>query len=423
MIKLSDILKEIKTIKKATIKKAIQETTSKSMQLFVIEDVLSSGAFNKKEAIALREFFIYRKSTPMLNENTVRMITKEMLKEGFLDWIKEKGSQFKDALSGGWDKLKAAWSNFKDFIQKLVDQLKESVSNLFEKAKTAILDEFTLPIQKAADAFKEKVNSMQESNDSVDKLVNDIGISKEQIKTELPTEMEDLTTVKNDVMSKLKTVMSFDKLEADAVAGKGIDDVKVESIGLLKNKRLVETLITINESDLIEPEDLVKKYPILKGIIKFFVNLLKYTFGLLGTITKEILKWIFKNVFVGINKCAAGIKSTVNKGNYTVLAGLTAYCLKLAGVELPYTGWLETLISNGAAALSGAVPVLGPFITVLTSIVSFVLLFLKIWTVITVLINIIIPLYKKFSNKFKTDTKSTSLASRSRHYNKFKKKR
>ena len=85
MIKLSDILKEIKTIKKATIKKAIQETTSKSMQLFVIEDVLSSGAFNKKESIALREFFIYRKSTPMLNENTVRMITKEMLKEGWTE--------------------------------------------------------------------------------------------------------------------------------------------------------------------------------------------------------------------------------------------------------------------------------------------------------------------------------------------------
>jgi len=423
MIKLSSILKEIKATQKATIKKVIQETTSKSMQLFVIEDVLSSGAFNKKEAIALREFFIYRKSTPMLNENTVRMITKEMLKEGFLDWIKEKGSQFKDALSGGWDKLKAAWSNFKDFIQKLVDQLKESVSNLFEKAKTAILDEFTSPIQKATDAFKEKVNSIQESNDSVDKLINDIGIDKETIKKELPTEIEDLTKVKDDVMSKLKTVMSFDKLEADAVAGKGIDNVKVESIGLLKNKRLVETLITINESGLIEPEDLVKKYPILNGIIKFFVNLLKYTFGLIGTITKEILQFIFKNVFIGINKCAKGIKSAVNKGDYVVLSGLIAYCLKIAGVHLPYTGWLENLIESGAAALSFAVPVLAPFISVLTSIASFIFLFLKIWAIITVIINIIIPLYKKFFNKIKTGTNSTSARSRSQYYNKFKKKR
>ena len=407
MIKLTDILKEIKTAQKAAIKTAIQTTSSKSMQLFVIEDVLSSGAFNNKEAIALREFFTYRKSTPILNENTVRMITKEMLKEGFLDWIKEKGSQFKDSLSAGWDKLKAAWSNFKEFIQKLVDQLKEKVLDLYEKAKTSILNEFTSPIQSAATAFKEKVNSIQES--SVDKLVNDIGIDKETIKNNLPTEIENLLKVKEDVMLKLVSVMSFDKLEADAVAGKGIDAVKVESIGLLKNKRLVETLIAINESsDLIQPEDLVKKYPVLKGIIKFFVNLLKYTFGLLGEITKGIFKLIFKLLFVGINKCAGAIGSVVNKGNYAVHAALFAYSLKIAGAHLPGTGWLEDLISAGAAALSAAVPVLAPFISILTSIASFILLFIKIWAIITVLINIIIPLYKEFSNKIKTDTKSTA---------------
>lgn len=429
MIKLSDILKEIKATQKATIKKAIQETSSKSMQLFVIEDVLSSGAFNNKEAIALREFFTYRKSIPILNENTVRMITKEMLKEGFLDWIKEKGSQFKDSLSAGWDKLKAAWSNFKEFIQKLVDQLKEKVLDLFEKAKTSILDEFTSPIQTAADAFKEKINSIQESNDSVDSLSNAIGIDKETIKNSLPAEIKDLTKVKDDVMSKLKSVISFDKLEADAVAGKGIDNVKVESIGLLKNKRLVETLITINESDdLIHPEDLVKKYPILQRIIKFFVNLLKYTFGLLGEITKGIFKLIFKFLYSGINKVAVAINSAVNKGNYAVLAGLTAYCLKIAGVHLPYTDWLENLISAGATALSLAVPVLAPFISVLTSIASFVFLFIKIWAVITVLVNIIIPLYKEFSNKISTVTKSNaepakSGSNRQRYLNRFKKKR
>jgi hypothetical protein len=398
MIKLSSILKEIKTAQKAAIKTAIQTTSSKSMQLFVVEDVLSSGAFNKIESIALREFFVYRKSTPMLNENTVQMINKEMLREGFFDWIKDKATKFKDALSSGWDKLKAAWANFKEFVVSIVTQLKEAVKQTFTEAVAKMKAAFNW----SKDIATEANNMIQDNKQKayvaiVEKIAKLKGKKKEEIHTSVPKELtvfkEQKDHIVNFVQNKIVTLEDFSE---KAVKGEtnGTPDLE-ESIGLFKDKRLVETLIQINESELDHPEDVLKKWPKLSKVVKVIINILKWTFGIFGTLIAKLGEKIAKGAFGIINSVSNFLKGPVETGGYLACAALFGEFAEIVGHKLSSLHEIvDSLIVWTSRIIVGLVPILLPYVKLIATVFRVIGMFFFIYAIVTAIMNTIIPAFK-----------------------------
>lgn len=416
MIKLSDILKEVKTTQKATIKNSIQETSSKSMQLFVIEDVLNSGAFNKIESIALREFFEFRKSVPMLNENTVQMINKEMLKEGFFDWIKDKASQFKDALSGGWDKLKAAWSNFKDFIAGLVSQIKEAMIKIFKDVVAKIKASFNWTKDIAKKAGEVVAKNQEKAMQSIlAKASKKAGKTPEEMHNLLPKEFDTLTQQAQYIVEFVtNNIVSVKDFAAKAIKGEKPPGDVEESIGLFKDKRLVETLIQINENEIDHPESLLKKYPRLQRLVTWIVKIWQWTFGIFGSIAKWVFKKIGENILGAINGLSKALKGPAIDPTYIALAALVAEIAEYVGAHNIHKG--EKMVIEGIQYIAGifkiSVPVLTPFITALETIFYVTTIFFYVYAAVTIFINLL-PAFKALYAWIKEKQLATKVAATS----------
>ena len=405
MIKLTDILKEVKTNYKTTTKKSIRETVAKSRQLFVIEDVLSSGAFTVKESIALREFFTFRKSIPMLNENTVQLINKEMLKEGFLDWVKEKASSFKNALSGGWDKLKAAWANFKDFVASLVSQIKTAMKAMFDEALAKIKSALKWGADIAAEVKsmidQKKLDVMKVLIDKVAKITK-----KPDIHTSIPKEVgtfsEQSKYLVNFVQTKIVSLAGF---EEKAIKGEVKETPELgESIRLFKDKQLVETLIKITESELTHPEDALKKWPKLHKVVKVIIGIFKWTFGIFGTLVKKVGELISKNVFRYLNDTSQFIGGPVEATGFAAMTALVGELAEIAGHNMhklhDIVSALITFISNKLGLL---VPVLLPYIKTLEITFHVTALFFFAHSIVTTLLNTIVPAIKMIVEAIKAN--------------------
>lgn len=404
-IKLSNIVYEIKREYKSSTKKIVQETTSRSLSLFAIEDVLNSGALTLHESLALHEFFKFRKSTPFLNENTIRLINKELLREGILDWIKDKGSKFASALKGGWEKIKKAWSNFKDFILGIVQQLKEAMKKAFDE----IVSKFKSAMdfgQKIADKLSEMITDKQDQaiNNLMKKVIQNSG--KSDIK-----ESANVNELNQEVVTLKKTGAHFytfiksnfielETLEKNAISGKGAEDesVQSESISnkLFQNKRLVETLINLNESGLAHPEDLLKKYPILHKIVKVFITIFKYTFGIFSTLIKKIGEKISGSILDIVNFTSRWVQGPVSETNYALLSALIGELFEIVGHSI---SGVEELVKDGiSAALSIIqliVPVLALHIEILKTVFEVAVTFFYIHAIITVLFTVVVPKVKE----------------------------
>ena len=123
---------------------SIDETT--------IDSLIHSRVFTLNEQRAMKILFTKTK-TKSLNENVIneldnniRFITKasEMeirLKEGFFgdiwDGLKGLGEKGKDAITGGWSKLKAIWVEFKELVQEVINSAKNGLLKLCNMTKTA----------------------------------------------------------------------------------------------------------------------------------------------------------------------------------------------------------------------------------------------------------------------------------------------
>ena len=99
-----------------------------------INALIRSRVFTINEQKAMRILFTKTKTTSLtegtINEldNNVRFITKasEMeirLSEGFFgdiwDGLKGLGDKAKEAITGGWNKVKAIWGEFKELVQEV----------------------------------------------------------------------------------------------------------------------------------------------------------------------------------------------------------------------------------------------------------------------------------------------------------------
>jgi hypothetical protein len=400
MIKLVDILNETKALK-TVIKKSVNETKSRSIRLFVVEDVLQSGALSISEANALREFFNFRKSMtiPVLNENTIRLIDGEMLKEGFFDWIKDKASKFKNALSSGWDKLKGAWNNFKDFVAGLVTQIKEGLRKAFD----TVVEKLKSAMDWGSDVAN-KVNELINKNQAdlyakiAAKVAKKAKITPEEVHETLPVEVNTFQEASKHLFKKTKeVVVDATTFTTAALEGDTKGEVKLEGInGFLKNKKLVEVLIKLNESALKHPEDLLEKYPLLHKVVKVVVNIFKWTFGIFSALVKQAGQLITQGFLAIVNFLSNITDGPVSPSKYALMSALVGELAEIAGHKIHMIHeYIEMSIDFIAKIVVAACPAIAPYVAIAREGFHIAGTFFFVYAIATVILNVVVPVIKK----------------------------
>jgi hypothetical protein len=153
VIKLKNILNEVQhkqSIQLSSILSGVKRSGVLSLDESTIKSILKSDMFTSNEVIALENLFNTSKVNS-LNESTVRTLDKNVktitslyesgriLDEGFFsnlkDNLKKLGSKAKEAIAGGWSKLKTVWSAFKDLVQQVINMARNGIEKLTTMSK------------------------------------------------------------------------------------------------------------------------------------------------------------------------------------------------------------------------------------------------------------------------------------------------
>jgi len=313
MIKLQDILYEIKREQKRVIKEGVKTAKSHVLGTMTITAIINSNGLPAAQTKALKEFFKhYNKGvTPMLNENTVKQIDKRIstlsesnfLTEGFRDWIKKVGKGALDFLKAGWDGVKKVWSNFKDIISTVIETVKTGLQKLaaaaWDKVK-GLWSTMKAAFDKNADKSKEHLDKHEPSD--------------------IATEWDGIKKSVVYLTKYTKGFISGDGWAAEVESGNvtPVGNTVVENVEHLKlkiNKSLVEELLNLNLlTEGIHLEDLLnkEKYPMGHKICKYVLAAIGWAFNPINTALKYLVKFLIggwtkdgkSGILYTINKCA-----------------------------------------------------------------------------------------------------------------------
>jgi hypothetical protein len=136
MTSLKYLLNEVMSEKKISGRVGRQLSIQSNVDEITMNAMLKSGFFTVNESTALNVLF-GASNTKSLNESTISTIdgivnkvvesidSNRVLSEGFLgdiwDGLKKLGNKAKEALSGGWNKVKAIWGEFKELTEAFVE--------------------------------------------------------------------------------------------------------------------------------------------------------------------------------------------------------------------------------------------------------------------------------------------------------------
>lgn len=142
---LKSIMNELLSQKQTV--RTLNKTTKKAVSLdeTAIDSLLNSDVFSVRESKALKMLFSKTK-TKSLTEATIKRLDKQVkiiselkdghikLSEGFFGdmWsgLKSLGDKAKEAVVGGWNKMKAIWSEFKELVQEVINSAKNGLLKL-----------------------------------------------------------------------------------------------------------------------------------------------------------------------------------------------------------------------------------------------------------------------------------------------------
>lgn len=138
---VNELLSEKQTVR------TLNKTTKKAVSLdeTAIDSLLNSDVFSVRESKALKMLFSKTK-TKSLTETTIKRLDTQVkiiselrdghvkLSEGFFGdmWsgLKSLGDKAKEAVVGGWNKMKAIWSEFKELVQEVINSAKNGLLKL-----------------------------------------------------------------------------------------------------------------------------------------------------------------------------------------------------------------------------------------------------------------------------------------------------
>ena len=396
-----------------------------------IGSMLTSGFFNVNESNALSILFS-KTGTRHLNESSMRSLDKTVTKivetnevdmvllEGFFgdiwDGLKKMGDKAKDAILGGWGKVKAIWGEFKEIIQELVNNVRGGMEKLFDNGKNMAMGEYNKLKTKATETVNAAFSKLDDVNEKK-KLADDLG---------------DAYETGQWVGSKFKGIVTGAQAKwfTDTLAGKGTPEepVKVnpdqvdagfdelkkeESVVSLKslvkernelfsNSKVLKELYESSKRRLNEGagaahlEDVIKN-PVLKKIVGYGVNLLQWAMIPVAKLAQKLGTMVGQEI---LKKISEGVKFFGGPGifGFVVIGAIFGEIL-----EIYIKGKTADLspAKLGVNLIKYLVPGLGPMIKIAETLLLALKTFLLIYTVGTILLNLVLLARKVYTDKEK----------------------
>lgn len=373
-----------------------------------INSLLESGAFTKNESSAVRILFSKTK-TKSLTESIVNKLDKNVktiiessegdavLSEGFFsdiwDGLKSLGDKAKEALSGGWSKVKAIWGEFKELVTEVAAACKDGFQKAFAsfaqmaKAEASKIGDIAKKsVDKITDkvAFAKEVKELLQSATYVTTTFFDKWISKPTWEKDViagsvsPSEEVKVDPAKaEDGLEDLKTMESFNRLKLNLIK---------ERNNILSNVDVIKELLNSSNSRAFLMEgggfthlEGAIKNPFLKGVVEWSVKIIQAVFIPIAKIAQVVAGVVAKEL---LKKFSEGVKLLGGPGvfGFAILSGLLA-----EGLELVVKAYTDP----GPKLLAGLFPPLLPIVAAADSLITTVKGALTVYTWATIIINIV----------------------------------
>jgi hypothetical protein len=369
---------------------SIDETT--------IDSLIHSRVFTLNEQRAMKILFTKTK-TKSLNENVIneldnniRFITKasEMeirLKEGFFgdiwDGLKGLGEKGKDAITGGWSKLKAIWVEFKELVQEVINSAKNGLLKLCNMTKTASIADAQNMVKDLASKGKLKID------DDFKKELLQLKESSIWWTTEWYQKWIVKPFWEKDVLSGKGNVDEEPKIDSKE-AEKGLETIPAleglikKKNSLLSNYNIVSELLkrnrkrnSLKEAHAVEHLDDAIKNPALRKVVHYAVELIQWAFIPFAKLGQIIGKWV-------------GPKLLSSFSNTTkIFGGPGIYTFELLGTI--FGELLEIVVKKMATKYATGMikDIMFPGFGLSENVVDAIHNALLLWTIANILINLV----------------------------------
>lgn len=365
-----------------------------SLDETAINSLLKSKVFTLNEQKIMKVLFSKTK-IKTLTENTVNLLDENVkiivnsneidirLKEGFFgdiwDSLKKMGDKAKDAIIGGWSKLKSIWTEFKALVQEVVNSAKNGLLQLCKltknsaagDAKKIVTDLVAKGKLKIDDDFKTELDQLKESGlywttDWYQRWIvkpfweKDILAGKGTIKEEPKIDPK-------DAEQGLQTIPAMESLMR-------------KRNSLLSNYDVVSELLkrnTLKEAHAVEHLDDAIKNPALKKVVHYAVELIQWAFIPFAKLGQIVGKW-------------AGPKFLSYFSNATkTIGGPGVYTFELLGTLIGEI--LEVLIKKLSAKYATGIikDIMFPGFGLSEHLVHNIHTALLIWTLANIFINLV----------------------------------
>jgi len=432
VIKLKKILNEVQRKQSSqlnSILSGVKRSGVLSLDESTIKSILKSDMFTSDEVIALENLFNSSKVNS-LNESTIKILDKNVktitslyesgriLDEGFFsnlkDNLKKLGSKAKEAIAGGWSKLKTVWSAFKDLVQQVINMARNGIEKLTQMTKEQAKKEGTEIANKViedrldpktakpgkkitVDAnFANEVKELWESGTwwtstfykkwfnppfwAKDVLagkgeVDPIKISVDT--TEAGEDIEQLDTMES-LINKRNNILSDSKIQTELIKHHN------------KKMRLKEGGHSVEHLDDV----LKSKNESLYIVVNFAIELIQWAFIPLAKLGQKLGQWAGKEILKKFSSATS------------TLGGPGVYAFELLGTILGEL--LEIVIKKLAAkyASEAIKDIIFPGWGIASSIVTGIQTALLLWTIGNILINLVDVVQKEAQNQTGTESET-----------------
>lgn len=360
-----------------------------------IFSLLKSKIFTVNEQKALRVLFSKTK-TKSLTESSIRSLDRNVrivsnssekelrLKEGFFgdiwDGLKGLGNKAKEAIAGGWSKLKAIWAEFKELVQEVINSAKNGLVKLCDMAKG---------IQISPNEVMAKLKDKKITGDpDFIKEMKELYQTGKWWTTSWYTSWITAPTWEKGVLAGNGNIQEEPKVDATA-AEQGLDAIpQLESLihkrnELLSNNRVVTSLFERNqrrnrivEGHAVEHLDDAIKNPALKKVIHYAIELIQWVFMPLAKLGQVVAR-----------AAAPKILSLFSNGT-SKIGGPGAFAFELLGTLLGE--FVEIYIKKTQAKLQVELvaSILFPGLGITVDMINNVHQVLFLWTCANITINL-----------------------------------
>ena len=401
---VNELLSEKQTVR------TLNKTTKKAVSLdeTAIDSLLNSDVFSVRESKALKMLFSKTK-TKSLTEATIKRLDTQVkiiselrdghvkLSEGFFGdmWsgLKSLGDKAKEAVVGGWSKMKAIWSEFKELVQEVINSAKNGLLTLCNKAAN---------VGNVGAEFMGKVKDKKLTADpDVIKELKQLGETGSWWKSAWFQKWVVNPFWEKDVLAGKGTVDQEPKVDPKA-AEQGLQAIPaLESLiskrnNLLSDYGVVSELLNrserkanLKESHAVEHLDDAIKNPALKKVVHYAIELIQWVFMPFAKLGQVVAKAVAPKLL--------GAFSNVTKS----VGGPGAYAFELLGTI--FGEFVEVAIKKimGEDQKKMVAAVLFPGISLGLDIVSGIHYALLCWTCANIVINLV-----DVVNKEKTESYS-----------------